>query len=159
MPWLSICPHLCSFFMIPAQTLRAANAGLYIGCVLFVIFACIYVAITRELSTLAFIGIIAAGAFCSLWGVHYAVLRYRADAEGITYRSLWRRTHLLWQEVTEVNYTETDSAGVASCRLVLTSPKLCLTLSSDLLPLDAVRDLALDLHHCGLLKEAPTPTE
>lgn len=145
--------------MIPPQTLRAANAGLYIGCVLFVIFACIYVTLTRDCSTPALCGIMAAGGLCSLWGIHYAVLSYKVDAEGLTHRTLWRKSRMLWQEVTGVCYTETDAAGVASCRLVLSSPKLTLTLSSEVLSLDAVRDLAQDLHRCGILKSPPTATE
>lgn len=103
--------------------------------------------------------IIAAGVLSSLWGIYYIVLRYTVDAEGITRRSIWCKKRILWQDVTAVSYSATDSQGVASCCLVVSTPTLSFTLSSELLVPDAVRDLANDLHKIGMLKDAPTPTE
>ena len=134
-----------------ARTIRSANFAFYWGCIALVLFACIYVPFTRTLSPLLLTCLVAAGVACCLWGGYYATLCYKIDAEGITRCSLFGKKHLLWRAVTESDWQETDANSIASCRLTLVTPQQTMVLSSDLLPLDAVQELAADLRTAGLL--------
>ena len=120
-----------------ARTIRSANFAFYWGCLALVVFACIYVPMTRNLSPWMLAGVAVAGVACCLWGLYYATLCYKVDAEG--------------QALTECDWQETDANSIASCRLTLVAPQQTMVLSSDLLPLDAVQELAADLRAAGHL--------
>lgn len=137
--------------MIP-RTLRAANCGLYIGCILFIIFAVVYVALTKELAPWAFYVVIASGIVGTLWGVSYIMAFFRIDAKGITRCGITGSTRMLWAELTDVSYTETDERGIASCCLELSFGVRKMLLSTELLNIDDIKDLVADLKACGLMK-------
>lgn len=137
-----------------ARTIRSANFAFYWGCLALVVFACIYVPMTRNLSPWMLAGVAVAGVACCLWGLYYATLCYKVDAEGITRCSLFGEKRLQWQALTECDWQETDANSIASCRLTLVAPQQTMVLSSDLLPLDAVQELAADLRAAGHLPAA-----
>lgn len=133
------------------RTLRAANVGLYMVCVLFVIFACAYVLFTRELSQSAAWAIVFCGALCSLWGIYYVLLRFRVNETGITRIAFFRAKNFSWQTLTGAEIEETDENGIASCKITLHFTGASLVLSSELLSLDALQELTADLRSAGIL--------
>lgn len=137
--------------MIP-RTLRAANFGLYIGCVLFIIFAVVYVAYTKQLSPLAWWGVVVASFATCVWGISYIFFSIRVDAEGIIRRSIIGSKRAMWRELTDVVLTETDDRGIASCHLELSFGSHKIVLSTDLLHIDDIKDLVSDLKATGLMK-------
>ena len=147
------CISLPFFVMIP-RTLRAANCGLYIGCIALIIFAVVYVALTKELEPWALYSMIAAGVVGSMWGASYIFFAYRVDAEGITRKSMLSSRRILWVDVTDVQFTETDCNGIASCVLELVTPSCHFTLSSEVLVLDDIKDLMTELKDFGVMKNA-----
>lgn len=147
--------------MIP-RTLRAANALLYASSVLLVIAAVIYCAVYKQMPAWQLWGGIGLSVGAAAWGLYYVTLCYRITAEGVSYHSYLRcRRSLRWSEVERVELEESDAQGVASCHITL-YPKegAPLRISSDVLPLDDVQELADDLRAQGHLppKEAASDT-
>lgn len=147
--------------MIP-RTLRAANALLYASSVLLVIAAVIYCAVYKQMPAWQLWGGIGLSVGAAAWGLYYVTLCYRITAEGVSYHSYLRcRRSLLWSEVERVELEESDAQGVASCHITL-HPQTGkpLRISSDVLPLDDVQELADDLRAQGHLppKEAASDT-
>ena len=134
-----------------ARVIRSANFAFYWGCIALVLFACIYVPVTRTLTPLVLGSIVSSGVACCLWGLYYATLRYRVDATGITRCSLFGTKRLLWSALTACDWQETDANSIATCRLTLVTPQQTMVLSSDLLPIEAVQELAADLRTAGYL--------
>ena len=134
------------------RTLRAANFGLYIACILFIIFAIVYVALTKQLSPLV-LGIAVAASFAvCVWGLSYIFFAIKVDAEGITRRSIIGAKRMLWSELTEVSLSEMDEQGIASCHVELSFGSKKMMLSTDLLHIDDIKDLVSDLKAEGLMK-------
>ncbi len=138
------------------RCLRAANRGLYLGTSLLVLAACAYTLWRggRPEWQLWLAG--AAALATLLWGGHYAFLRYEVDAQGITRRSLFgKRQHLAWNELEEARFEQEEGMGTARATLHFRAKEgaatPALTLSSDLLPLDAVEELAAELREQGIL--------
>lgn len=138
------------------RTLRCANGRLYLGFVLGIIAAAVYVAVTRHFSIAELIGIAALCVVALIWGGYYVTLRYIIDAEGVTQRLFFRSHRLLWSELTAADVQEKHSPGVESCTLVLTTAGSTLSLSSDILNPDEVHDLVEDMRTAGLLKQQDT---
>ncbi len=135
------------------RSLRAANRGLYLGTTLLVLAACAYT-LWQGGRPAWQQGLAAAAALTTLlWGMYYALLRYQVDALGVSHHSFFlTRQRILWEELAEAQWEEQDNMGTARCALHLRARDgRSLTLSSDLLPLDALHDLATELRQQGLL--------
>ncbi len=96
------------------------------------------------------------GGLCSLWGVYYVLLRFRITETAITRIAFLRAKRFAWQSLTGAEIEETDANGIASCKITLHFAGVSLVLSSELLSLDALRELAADLRLAGIL---PTETQ
>lgn len=141
--------------MVP-RTLRAANALLYGSSVLLVIAAVLYCALYKDMPAWQLWGGVVLSIGATIWGVYYVTLCYRITAEGVSAHAYLRCTRrLLWQEVEKAVQEESDANGIASCHITL-HPKegRPLRISSDVLPLDDVQELAADLRSLGLLPPA-----
>ena len=60
-------------------------------------------------------------------------------------------TSLKWAELSSATLQESQNQGTASCTLLLTAGETSLRISSDLLPLEEVQELAGELRESGLL--------
>lgn len=143
-------PHISH--MTP-RTLRAANAVLYATSTLLVIATVIYCAFYKQMAAWQLWSAIGLGAVATVWGLYYVTLCYRVTSEGISRHVFLRRTHYLrWVDITHTDIAETDSNGVASCTISLqTADNTALSLSSDVLHLDDVQELA------GEIRESIVP--
>ena len=139
------------------RTIRAANSHFYIGCTFAVIFACVYVMYTRTPGWGTSFAIVFACAAATLWGAYYASFSYRVNAVRISRITLFGTQHIRWEDITSVSYDESDSGGVASCKITIVSPAHTFEISSDVLNPDAVRDMADELRKMNLLPPPPTP--
>lgn len=135
------------------RTLRAANSGFYIGCIVFIIFACVYTVITRDLSLWAIGTIAIVGIAATVWGGYYATIRYIVDEERVTRKTLFGSISVRWAETIELSCAETESGGVASCQITIQTSVAMMVLSSELLGLDDMQTLAADLRQSALLKD------
>ena len=132
------------------RTLRCANAPLYFCATLLVLGAAIHVLCCKDELWQQVVAILAA--VCTpLWAAHYAALRYTVTSEGITRRSLTGTTAIRWADLSNASITETSNQGTASCCIHLQAGTVSMKISSDLLPLEEVQDLAKELRECGLL--------
>lgn len=143
--------------MLTPRTLRAANAGFYIGCIFLVIIACVYAMYTKEMTLTAIFAIVAASVGATIWGAYYASFCYRVNTVRISRISLFCTKHIYWHEITGITYDETDSGGVATHKITITSAAHTFEISSEVLAPDAVQKLAADLREKGLLPFAVSP--
>ena len=134
------------------RTLRAANFGFYIGCVIFIIFACVYTLLTKELSITLTCAVVFAALAATVWGGYYITLRYVIDADKVSCLSPFRSSHIRWAETTEISFEESDSGGVATYKITIKAQGRTIVLSSEVLLPDAVQNLANELREAGLLK-------
>ena len=134
------------------RTLRAANFGFYIGCVIFILFACVYTLLTKELSTTLTCAVAFAALAATVWGGYYFTLRYVVDAEIGSRLSPFRSSHIRWADATEISFEESDAGGVATCKVSVRAQGRTIVLSSEVLVPDAVQDVAKELREAGLLK-------
>ena len=141
--------------MVP-RTLRAANALLYGTSVLLVIAAILYCAAYKDMPAWQLWGGVALSIAATIWGLYYVTFSYRVSAEGIRCYCFLRCTrHLPWAEVERVELEESDANGVACCHITLhVKDGKPLRISSDVLALDDVQELASDLRGIGLLPPA-----
>ncbi len=133
------------------RVLRCANGTLYMGFVLGIIAAAAYVCATKltdfwEISAVIFFTLIAA-----LWGGFYYFLRIRIDETGITRSILFYKEHIDWANIKNAEVRQLQSPGTEACTIILTSPTVTMTISSDLLPLTQVEELADELKNNGIL--------
>lgn len=132
------------------RILRCANAPLYIGASVMVLGAAAYVLCCKDEFWQQVVAILAA--VCTpLWAAYYAALRYTVTSEGITRRSLTGTSSILWAGLSNASVTETSNQGTASCCIHLQAGTVSMKISSDLLPLEEVQNLAKELRECGLL--------
>ncbi len=136
------------------RTLRAANHGLYLSASMMLLLICAYtvwrgaepwqtrVAAAASLATL-------------LWGGYYAGLRYQVDAEGVSRHTFFTHRRIAWADLSGAELEEHDSQSIAVCRIHLSSPAVNITLSSDVLSLDEVQDLAAEMREKGILPPLP----
>ncbi len=132
------------------RTLRCANAQLYTGAALLVLGAAIYVLCCKDTLWQQITAVLTA-VITPIWAAHYAVLRYTIDATGVTRRSLCGTTTLRWDSLTAATLRETQAQGTESCSIDLQAGEQNMTLSSELLPLDDVKELAAELRQLGIL--------
>ena len=132
------------------RTLRCANAQLYTGASLLVLGAAIYVLCCKDALWQQVTAVLAA-VITPLWAAHYAALRYTVDSTGVTRRSLLGTTTLRWDSLTSATLRETQTQATESCSIDLQAGEQIMTLSSDLLPLDDVKELAAELRQLGIL--------
>lgn len=131
------------------RTLRCANAHLYIAATVIILAAAIHVLCTKDTlwqQIAASVAIITT----PIWTAHYALLRYTVTEESITRRSLRGTTTLRWAELTSAEIRETQHQATESCTITLQAGSTRMNISSDLLPLDDVQELAKELRACGL---------
>lgn len=152
-----IAATLLFYTAMSPRTLRAANSHFYIGCTFAVIFACVYVMYTRTPGWGTSVAIVFAGAAVTLWGAYYASFSYRVNTVRISRISLFSTQHIRWEDISSVSYDESDSGGIASCKITISSPAHTFEISSDVLNPDAVRELADDLRKINLLPPTSTP--
>lgn len=133
------------------RTLRCANAQLYTGAALLVIASAIYVLCCKDTLWQQVVAVLAA-LITPLWAAHYAVLRYTVDSTGVTRRSLRGTTTLRWDSLTAATLRETQTQATESCSIDLQAGEQNMTLSSDVLPLDDVKELAEELRQQGILR-------
>lgn len=128
------------------RTLRCANAGLYACGALLILISSIWYIIQHpgiEHYPLPIIGTI----LSLLWAAYYCTLRITIDSTGIKRSTLYSQRTLTWQAITHWEIQEQEEQEQATCRILLYSADTPtpLTISSELLPLDDVRQLAHQL--------------
>ena len=131
------------------RTLRCANAQLYIAATVMVLAASIYVLCTKDALWQQITAILAL-IITPIWTAHYALLRYTITEESITRRSLRGSTTLRWADLTSAKIQETHQQATESCTIILQAGSTRMSISSDLLPLDDVQELAKELRASGL---------
>ena len=134
------------------RVLRCANGPLYMGFVLGIIAAVVYVCATKLTGLWEILGVLFLTLIAALWGGFYYVLRFRIDAEGITRSLLWSQQSIRWADITKAELRHIQSPGTESYTIILSSATETITLSSDLLPLHQVEELAEELKTAGILK-------
>lgn len=132
------------------RIIRCANAQLYIGAAILVLAAAVYVLCCKE-ELWQQLTAVAAAIITPLWAAHFSALRYTVDSTGITRRSLYGTTTLRWDQLTGATLQETRTHEIESCTIHLQAGTVQLQLSSDLLPLETVQELAAELREMGLL--------
>jgi hypothetical protein len=132
------------------RTLRCANAQLYLAATVLVAGAAIYVLCCKE-PLWQQLTAVAALLFTPLWCAHYLSLSYTITAEGITRRAWGRSTTLRWSELAAAGIQEQQNHGTACCTITLQAGEQSMHISSDLLPLDDVQELAQELRAGNLL--------
>lgn len=138
--------------MIP-RTLHSANAVLYAAIALLAVAADIYVCCTESSNTARCIAATVATLMACLWALHYIVLRYRINATGVSEHRLFRRTRCIrWDELSSARVEEVQLQGIAGLTIILESPSTTLTISSSVLSMEAVEELAEELKSTGYLR-------
>ena len=132
------------------RILRCANAQLYIAAAIMMIGAAAYVLCCKDILWQQVAAVVAA-IITPVWAAHYAMLRFTVDSTGITRRSMRGSTTIRWAELTTATLQECNNQGTASCTIHLQAGEQRMSISSDLLPLDDVQELARELRDCGLL--------
>lgn len=133
------------------RTLRCANAPLYFCATLLVLGAAIHVLCCKDELWQQVVAALAA-LITPLWTAHYIALRFTVTEESITRRSLRGTTSIRWAELTSATLSETQNQGTASCTIHLRAGDKQMTVSSDLLSLEEVEELAKDLKASGILR-------
>ncbi len=131
------------------RNLRCANAQLYIAATIMVLAAAIYVLCCKDTLWQQVVAVFAT-IITPVWAAHYAILRFTVTAEGITRRSLRGTTTLRWAELTSATIQETRNQATESCTIHLQAGAANICISSDLLPLEEVQELAKELRESGL---------
>lgn len=132
------------------RTLRCANAHLYLGATILVLGAAAYVLCCKD-SMLQQGAAILAALCLPPWAAYYTTLRYTVTETGITRRSIYGSTTINWAELTSADISETDNGGTANCTINLQSDACKMSISSALLPLEEVQELAKELKANNLL--------
>ncbi len=133
------------------RTLRCANGPLYMGFVLGIITAAVYVCLTRLSGVWEILGVAGLTLVAALWGSFYYFLRFHINAEGVTRSLLGHHRSIRWADITTAELRHNQSPGTESCTVILSSAQESIRLSSDLLPLDQVEALAKELRAAGIL--------
>ena len=127
---------------------------MYAAIALLVVAADIYVWYTESSNTARCIAATVATLMAVLWALHYILLRYNIDAEGVSEHRLFRRTHRIrWTEISAARTEEVQLQGIAGLTIILESTSADISISSNLLPLETVEELAQDLKSAGILKD------
>lgn len=133
------------------RVLRCANAQLYLAASILMLGAAAYVLCCKDALWQQITAVLAA--ICTpVWAAHFIALRFTVTGQGITRRSLWGTTSLRWADLTAASVSSTSNQGTASCTINLQAGPVSMRISSDLLPLDEVEELARELETCGMLR-------
>lgn len=133
------------------RVLRCANAQLYLGASIMMLGAAAYVLCCKDALWQQIAAVLAA--ICTpAWAAHFIALRFTVTDQGITRRSLRGTTPLRWADLTAARVSKTSNQGSASCTIDLQAGDVSMRISSDLLPLEDVEQLASELESCGLLR-------
>lgn len=133
------------------RVLRCANAQLYLAASILMLGAAAYVLCCKDALWQQITAVLAA--ICTpAWAAHFIALRFTVTGQGITRRSLWGTTSLRWADLTAASVSSTSNQGTASCTINLQAGPVSMRISSDLLPLDEVEELARELETCGMLR-------
>lgn len=136
--------------MIP-RTLRSANAVMYAAITLLVVAATVYVWCT-EPRLARCIGATVAALTACIWALYYILLRFRIDADGVReYNMLRRSRSIRWAELTDARLEEVQLQGIAGLTIILQSADTTISISSSVLSMEAVEELAEDLRTAGIL--------
>ncbi len=137
--------------MIP-RTLHSANAVMYAAIALLVVAADVYVWCTESNNTARCIAATVATLMAVIWALHYVVLRYRIDAAGVSEHRLFRKVRRIrWSELSSARLEEVQLQGIAGLTIILESPETTLSISSSILHMEAVEELAEELKNVGIL--------
>lgn len=127
---------------------------MYAAIALLVVAADIYVWYTEAANMPRCIAATVATLLAVLWALHYILLRYRIDTEGVSEHALFRRTrHILWAEITAARTEEVQLQGIAGLTITMESPTTAISISSKVLALETVEELAEELKSAGILKD------
>lgn len=133
------------------RVLRCANAQLYLAASILMLGAAAYVLCCKDALWQQITAVLAA--ICTpVWAAHFIALRFTVTGQGITRRSLWGTTSLRWADLTAASVSSTSNQGTASCTINLQAGPVSMRISSDLLPLEEVENLAKELEACELLR-------
>lgn len=125
---------------------------MYAAITLLVVAATIYVWCTEPQSTRSILSTVAAGV-AVIWALYYIFLRYCIDANGISEHGLLRRTKSIrWNDVTEAKLEELQLQGIAGLTIIIQSQDTTITVSSKVLSMEAVEELAEELKTAGILR-------
>ena len=134
------------------RTLHCANASMYAAIALLVVAADIYVWVTETVNTTRCIAATVATLVAVIWALHYVVLRYHIDSEGVCEKRLFRKARRIrWAELTAARSEEVQLQGIAGLSIILESPETSITISTATLSMDVVEELAQDLKIAGIL--------
>ena len=138
------------------RIIRSANAHFYMAATIIVLGAAAYVFICKDILWQQIAAALAA-IITPIWASYYLILRFIVTEKGITRRTLLGTTTLTWAELTSAELLETSNQGTASCTICLKAGNRKMNISSDLLPLESVQELAAELQTCRILP-APVTT-
>lgn len=129
---------------------RCANFGLYIGCALLVLVGVIYYFVSHPPTEQPLRSLIAllAGLAAIGWALHYCSISYCIDIDGISVRRLFGRSiSLRWSELRRWEVVRIIEPEQSTCRIIFSGEdgRPSITLSSELLELEAVENLAREL--------------
>lgn len=129
---------------------RCANFGLYIGCALLVLVGVIYYFVSHPPTEQPLRSLIAllAGLAAIGWALHYCSISYCVDGDGIRVRRLFGRSiSLRWSELRRWEVVRIIEPEQSTCRIIFSGEEgqPSITLSSELLELEAVENLAREL--------------
>lgn len=135
-----------------SHTLHSGNRHLYLGMSILVIAASIY-SLSKEGSLFYEQGIaIAAIIITLIWGGYFYILRYRVDEEGVS-KSILKSRKLSWEQISEIQLDEQESAGSISCTVTFHSAdgSKPIKLSSELIHIEEMHMLIDELRAAGKL--------
>lgn len=129
---------------------RCANFGLYIGCALLVLAGVIYYFVSHPPTEQPLRSLIAllAGLAAFGWALHYCSINYCVDSDGISVRRLFGPNRSLrWSELRRWEVVRIIEPEQSTCRIIFSGEDGLppITLSSELLELEAVENLAREL--------------
>lgn len=133
------------------MTLRPANGMLYLAATLLILGAAAY-SLAVHLAWYQQLAAAAAVLIALPWGGHYVFLRYIMDEQGITRKSLFGTHRINWGEDTRITLTEEHTQETSRLVLHISSGDAQhMELSSDILPLEQLEELAEELRRRGVL--------
>lgn len=125
---------------------------MYAAIALLVVAADVYVWCTESNNTTRCIAATVATLMAVIWALHYVVLRYRIDAAGVSEHRLFRRVRRIrWTELSSARVEELQLQGIAGLSIIIQSPDTTITISSNVLSMEAVEELAEELRKNGIL--------
>jgi len=135
-----------------SRILQSGNRHLYLGMSILVIAASIY-SISKEGSLLyEQITAISAIIITLIWGGYFYLIRYCVDDQGVR-KSIIKSRQLSWDQISEIQLEESESAGTINCTLLFHSndESKTIKLSSELIHIAEMKLLVEELRDAGKL--------